>query len=163
MAGARPRGDPHAMKRTAALAATAAAFLVCLAGPAGPSPASASAWNEGKVYLRWPIPVDFGSVCVRRTITLKAGTYDWKVYVVHPSNPRDPTESVRWLGLRAGKYRWQDCLGEDKGQGGHVHCSWLDDLSTPGGPAKLCHYSFGGYGNGIYEFGSGLNWTGPPT
>lgn len=115
------------------------------------------------MYLRYPIPSNFGTACVSHKILLKAGAYDWKVYMVHPAHPWYPQEDLRWLGLRGGWYRWWDCLGVNHSTHQYEHCSSLDELATSGRPARHCHYSSGtpgGYGNGTYEYGSGLTWTG---
>jgi hypothetical protein len=148
------------------LVLAAATLAVTAFGGVTAAPASAMAWNEGGARLTWPV-ITNNKYCTAKNIYLKAGYYRWKLYVVHPSHPDNPDTYEDFLGwyFRAGTYRWQDCIGEAPAGWvrGYIHCSWIDELATPGGPAKECHGIVGtpgGYGTGSYEYGSGLSWTG---
>jgi hypothetical protein len=146
------------MLATATLAVTAFGGVTA-------APASAWAWNLGLARLTWPVVTD-DSFCTSRNIDLNAGYYRWRLHVVHPSQPRNAVIYEDLLGwyFRAGRYFWQECIGPapDGWPRGYIQCSWLDELATPGVPAKECQGIVGtpgGYGTGRYEFGSGLLWT----
>lgn len=148
------------MRRWIRNAAALAGVTTALVAGAAPSPASAAAWLEGKVYLSSRPPSNFGSACVSRNIYLKAGAYTWKNYIVHPSYPHEAGWFSDWFRLRSATYLWKVCV-DDAPWGQYVQCSWLDELPTLGNPAKFCRWQQGlpgGRPDGIYEFGSGLTW-----
>lgn len=154
---------------TGALAATLVmTLLTWVTAP----PAAAAAWNQGGVYLHYDPPSNFGTACVSRTIQLDAGLYRWKRYEVKKGHPNHPSEQTERIRLRSGSYRWQDCLGLHPRQdinAQYIHCTWLDELATSGGPAKRCSpvwVMFGGEHEsfateGFYYYGSALDREGP--
>ena len=150
----------------ALVAAIAVASLISVGGPV--ATASADAWNSGAEYLRFPSSPAFGRKCTQRDITLTRGEYRWRLYSVHWAHPENPTWSPgRWLRLKAGTYRWQDCLKYEQIWNGHQneriyqHVAYLDEKATAGAPAQSWWRELGrAYGDGTYDYGSALLRTG---
>jgi len=131
------------------------------------SAASADAWNSGAEYLRFPSSPAFGRKCAQRDIYLRAGEYRWRLYSAHWAHPENPTWSPsRWLRVRAGWYRWQDCLKYEQVWNGqnyriYQHVAYLDEKATAGAPAQKWWREWGrAYGDGTYDYGSALLRTG---
>lgn len=126
----------------------AAATAVSLLATAAPSTATAATWQQGTVYLREPVPPNFGTSCVARNIRLKAGVYRWKIYLVPRFRPDASIDGTRHVRLRSGWYQWQDCLGAPDRE--YVQCSWLDELANgPGGAASSCQWPPARFGDGV--------------
>jgi hypothetical protein len=106
----------------AAVAVMAIASAITLASATAPSTASAAAWNNGTVYMHAdPVPPNVGTACVERRIWLKRGRYRWKMYLAVNNRPDLVTAWTRYIDLRAGWYRWKDCLGAPTGD--YQQCS----------------------------------------
>jgi hypothetical protein len=138
----------------------AVAIVITLGFATAPEPASAAAWNNGTVYMHAePVPPNVGTACVQRTIKLKAGRYRWKMYLAVNNRPNLVTDWTRYISLRSGSYQWKECLGAPSGV--YQQCSWLDELRNGvGGAASHCVYPPAArYGEGYYDFGSGLDWN----
>ena len=143
----------------AAVAVMAIASAITLGSATAPSTASAAAWNNGTVFMHAdPVPPNVGTACVERSIWLKRGRYRWKMYLAVNNRPDLVTEWTRYIDLRAGWYRWKDCLGAPTGD--YQQCSWLDELANGvGGAASQCVWPPARYGETYYDFGSGLDWN----
>lgn len=143
----------------AALAVMAVAIAITLGFAIAPSSASAAAWNNGTVYMHAdPVPPNVGTACVQRKIWLQAGNYRWKMYLAVNNRPNLVTDWTRYIRLRSGWYQWKDCLGAPTGA--YQQCSWLDELRNGvGGAASHCVWPSARYGEGYYDFGSGLDWN----
>lgn len=59
--------------------------------------------------------IDGDDYCVERRIWLKRGRYRWKMYLAVNNRADLVTAWTRYIDLRAGWYRWKDCLGAPTG------------------------------------------------
>jgi hypothetical protein len=160
MVVAGPAAHYRAMDKRRLIAASVAAVACAATLFVATATASATTWQQGTVYLRNPVPPNFGTSCVVRDITLKQGSYRWKAYLVPRFRPDASIDSTRHLRLRSSRYRWTDCIGAPSGS--YEQCSWLDDLANGiGGAASNCHWPPARFGDGYYHFGSGLDWEAP--
>lgn len=154
------RSAPRRLLLTLVLGAVGAAATLALVAAVGPGSASAAAWNNGTVFMhREPIPPNVGTACVERRIYLKQGRYRWKMYNAVNNYPHLVTEWTRYITLRSGRYLWKECLGAPTGA--YQQCSWLDELANGiGNAASQCVWPPPArYGEGLYDFGSGLDWN----
>lgn len=121
----------------AAVAVMAIASAITLASATAPSTASAAAWNNGTVYMHAdPIPPNVGTACVERRIWLKRGRYRWKMYLAVNNRPDLVTAWTRYIDLRAGWYRWKDCLGAPTGRRATARPTTTSEAALTGTPCS---------------------------